>query len=56
MKQVIICVSGGVPEVVEASPDVEVIIRDYDVGKESTHAKTDNDGDLYVETIYKKED
>jgi hypothetical protein len=54
MKIVHITVEGGVVQNVVCPEGVKVIVRDYDAeGVEAEQLKQDDDGDDYIETIWK---
>ena len=52
-EKVIVSIKGGVLIDVVAPSWVDVILRDFDVqGVETNRLKTDEDGDLYLESIW----
>ena len=53
MKIVHITVEGGVVQNVVRPEGVKVIVRDYDTDGSEDDLKQDDDGDDYIETIWK---
>jgi len=52
-EKIIVSIKGGVVIDVEAPSRVDVIVRDYEVeGVDTSRLKVDEDGDLYLESIW----
>ena len=52
-KEVVVCVKGGVAEVLESPSDTTVIIKDYDVeGCDESRLAKDNEGAAYIAAVF----
>lgn len=53
IERVIICIRGGVADVLEKSDNVTIEIRDYDCdGTDDNRLTKDEQGDMYISSVY----